>query len=175
MAGQKNELVTADGDRLGWTAPSEAYADDECDAHLAKVLQQMEGCQSTAITAARYKKAIAGSSTTAQRIKRIAQSPISDGEMKKIADGRDWLRQAALASNPHLTDAVAHSLMNSLNTFVRVQLAHNVAAPDLVLRRLVRDPDVDVQRGAEISLLRRDDSPPTGAERTDNRRKRRRR
>ena len=43
--------------------------------------------------------------------------------------------------------------MNNLNAFVRLQLASNPIAPELVLRRLNRDPDTDVQQTAERALL----------------------
>ncbi|MEM9033053.1 MAG: hypothetical protein AAGD18_00545 [Actinomycetota bacterium] len=175
MAGRDTELMTADGRRLDWTTSSEAYADDEVDAYLAKVLDQMDGCQSTAVTAARYKKALTGSSTIAKKLSRLARSSISDAEMKRIAAGNDWVRQAALASNPFITEPIAQALMNSLNAFVRRQLAGNASASDLVLRRLQRDPDADVQRAAESVLLGRESAHEATTERSGRRRRRRRR
>ena len=153
MAGQSGELKTADGQRLDWESSQEAYSSVECDAYLAKVLAQKELCRSTAVTAARFQRALGGNSPIAEKLIRLATGRISDNEMVHVANGNDWVRQAALASSPFLPDEIAYELMNNLNAFVRLQLASNPIAPDLVLRRLNRDPDTDVQQTAERALL----------------------
>ena len=153
MAGQGGELKTADGERLDWESSQEAYSNVECDAYLAKVLAQKELCRSTAVTAARFQRALGGNSPIAEKLIRLATGRISDNEMAHVAHGNDWVRQAALASSPFLPDEVAFELMNNLNAFVRLQLAANPVTPELALRRLNRDPDTDVQQTAERAQL----------------------
>ena len=179
MTGQSGELKTADGQRLDWESSQEAYSSVECDAYLAKVLAQKELCRSTAVTAARFQKALGGTSPIAEKLIRLATGRISDNEMAHVAHGNDWVRQAALASSPFLPDEIAFELMNNLNAFVRLQLASNPIAPELALRRLNRDPDTDVQQTAERALLtqhraqRADDVD--SAEKGSKKKKRRRR
>lgn len=153
VAGQGGELQTADGQRLDWGSAREAYSSVECDAYLAKVLAQKELCRSTAVTAARFHRALGGNSPIAEKLIRLATGRISDNEMTHVANGTDWVRQAALASSPFLPEDIAFVLMNNLNAFVRLQLASNPVTPELALRRLNRDPDTDVQQTAEHALL----------------------
>jgi hypothetical protein len=153
VTGQGGELKTADGQNLHWESAREAYSNVECDAYLAKVLAQKELCRSTSVTAARFQRALTGNSTIAEKLVRLATGRVSDQEMSRVARGNDWVRQAALASSPFLSDPIAFDLMNNLNPFVRLQLASNPMAPELVLRRLDRDPDTDVQQAAERALL----------------------
>ena len=174
MTGREAELKTADGARLDWQSSAEAYANLECDAYLAKVLAQMELCRSTAVTAARFQKALSGSSPIAEKLMRLATGPVSDKEMLRVATGNDWVRQAALASSPFLSDDISFKLMNNLNPFVRLQLASNPITPDLTLRRLTRDPDTDVQQTAERALLTREPAKEDAEPSPKKKRKRRR-
>ncbi len=179
MSGQGGELKTADGQTLNWDSAREAYSSVECDAYLAKVLAQKELCRSTSVTAARFQRALTGNSTIAEKLVRLATGRVSDKEMSHVAGGNDWVRQAALASSPFLSDPIAFELMNNLNPFVRLQLASNPMAPELVLRRLNRDPDTDVQQTAEQALLKHrpegeTEEPAEGAS-TDKSKKRKRR
>ncbi|MEM8904820.1 MAG: hypothetical protein AAGA17_06490 [Actinomycetota bacterium] len=174
MSGEDGELRTADGERLDWSSPSEAYSNTECDAYLAKVLAQLEVSRSTAVVAARFKRALTGNSPIGGKLLRLATGRVSDNEMHHVATGRDWIRQAALAANPYLPDEIAFELMNNLNAFVRLQLAQNHLAPELALRRLNRDPDTDVQQAAERTLLTIDPDATAPAEEPKPQRKRRR-
>ncbi|MEO1061639.1 MAG: hypothetical protein AAFZ07_09495 [Actinomycetota bacterium] len=178
MSGQGGELKTADGQSLNWESAREAYSSVECDAYLAKVLAQKELCRSTSVTAARFQRALTGNSTIAEKLVRLATGRVSDKEMSHVAQGNDWVRQAALASSPFLSDPIAFELMNNLNAFVRLQLASNPMAPELVLRRLNRDPDTDVQQTAERALLRQqprteEAETSSGSEKSKKRKRRR--
>lgn len=155
MSASGEQLKTADGMTLNWASVPEQYRPDECDAHLAKTLAYLADQTALARTAERYMKAARSKTAIGKRIRQVVKELVDAEDLLAPSRDRNPLIRSAVARNLHISHDIALLLMNDTDPFVRYVLAGNPVVPELVLRRLSRDPEVTVAQAADSSLLRR--------------------